>query len=109
MSELLTVVFNKIFSLTFWAGLVEYTVFRVFMTLGLSVATYNGIEVFTDELFDLIVNALHQLDGGEANVLLVSLVAVLDYLGIFDAFALIFSAHVAMSAYRWSIVRQQSA
>ncbi len=105
MSELFTVIFNKLFSIKVWEGLFNFFVMRLFTTFGLSIATYKGFDVLSDLILNKINSALNQLDGAG---LLIPMMAVVDYVGLVNNLALISTAYVAKSAYKWSIVKMPS-
>jgi hypothetical protein len=65
----------------------------LFFTLGLSVITMIGLDYAFDYARDLIMARYEGLPA--------TLVDWLDYLGVFDAFSIIFSAINASLALRW--------
>ncbi|EIJ44010.1 Protein of unknown function (DUF2523) [Beggiatoa alba B18LD] len=102
MSELLAALFNKLFTVKLWEGLFNFFIMRFFTVFGLSIATYKGFNALSDMVMDKINLALNQLDNAG---LLISMAAMLDYLGVMTNLALISSAYVVKSAYKWSIVK----
>ena len=102
MSELLAAFFNKLFSVKLFEGLFNFFIMRFFAVFGLSIATYKGFDALSDMVMEKVTLALNQLDNAG---LLISMAAMVDYLGVLNNLALISSAYVIKSAYRWSIVK----